>query len=224
MAAKYREHYASSYDSFSTRERIDFAYACGQACAQLLRGKRPKFSFDNRATAQSHCYVLIRDKDGNGQRDGFATYSSFSDIKPLILDKNEASGLETISAHAIWTSWQTQREVVSFIKGFKYLHLQHSNEALRSVASSSNDISGQLSEDAEVVKAVEGLLRTDSTAIALMAMDFPDERSVSNLTMERQLHLVLMLKFSLKAYALGKGLNETDFSRVWELLRSKYFS
>jgi hypothetical protein len=50
----------------------------------------------------------------------------------------------------------------------------------------------ELSEDAEVVKAVEGLLRTDSTAIALMAMDFPDERSVSNLTMERQLHFNLL--------------------------------
>ena len=130
------------------------------------------------------------------------------------MDRSEASGLETFSPRAIWTSWQTQRGVDSFIKGFKNLHLRYSSEALRSDDSSSAEKSGQLSEDADVVKTIEELLRSDLTAIALMGSAFPAEQSVCNLTMERKVHLSLMLKFSLKAYAVGKGMNETDFSRV----------
>jgi hypothetical protein len=202
------------------RERIDFAYACGQACAQLLHGERAKFSFHNRATTESHHYVLIRDKYGNAQRDGFSIHSNLPSIKELIMESSEVSGVETFSSRAIWSSWQTQGEVASFIKGFKYLHLQYSSEALRSADISSDEESKQLSEDAEVVLAIEGLLRSDQTAIALMGSAFPDEQSVCNLTMERKVQLMLMLKFSLKAYALGKGMTETDISRVWKLLQS----
>ena len=86
VATEYRQHYASSSNRKSSwmRERIDFAYACGQACAQLLHGKRAKFSFRKRESTESHRYVLIRDKYGNGQRDGFSTYSGFrrGDIFP----------------------------------------------------------------------------------------------------------------------------------------------
>ena len=74
------------------------------------------------------------------------------------------------------------------------------------------------------VVAIEGLLKTDLSARYLMGSTFPDEHSLITLSLWQRSHLLLLLNFSLKAYALGKGMNETDSQRVWDLLERKYTS
>ena len=133
------------------------------------------------------------------------------------MEGNEAPTFQSSAPLAIWKSWQTQKEVESFIKGFKYLQLQYSSvcsvrpglqvpEALRSDADDARD--------AEIVSAIEHLVNTDLTARALMEPTFPGERSLTRLSHRQRSQMLLLLKFSLKAYALGRGMDEEDSQRV----------
>ena len=55
-----------------------------------------------------------------------------------------------------------------------------------------------------------------------MGTTFPEQHSLSRLSHRRRSQLLLLLKFNLKAYALGKGMNEADSQRVLGLLEKKY--
>ena len=57
-----------------------------------------------------------------------------------------------------------------------------------------------------------------------MGSTFPDEHSLFWLSFRQRSQLLPLLKFSLKAHALGKGMNEADSQRVRDLLEKKYTS
>ena len=109
-----------------SRESIDFAYASGQGCSQLLHGKKSKISPHDRPTTDSICYILMRDRYGSSPEQGFVVYLTWHEIASLVMADSESSS-ESSSPLAIWTSWQTQKEAKSFIKGFKYLQHQFSS-------------------------------------------------------------------------------------------------
>ena len=225
-----------------SRDSIDFAYACGQGCSQLLHGEKSKFSSHDRPTTDSICYILIRDKYGSNPEQGFVVYLTWDEIAPLVMADSESSS-ESSAPLAIWTSWQTQKEAKSFIKGFKYLQFQFSSTrsghpgfpvfaALRSevVAKDDAKVGARLQDNAasrsetDDVVAIESLLQTDLSARYLMGSTFPDHHSLCWLSLWQRSQLLLLLNFSLKAYALGKGMTEADSRRVWDLLEKKYNS
>ena len=225
-----------------SRESINFAYASGQGCSQLLHGKKSKISPHDRPTTDSICYILMRDRYGSSPEQGFVVYLTWHEIASLVMADSESSS-ESSSPLAIWTSWQTQKEAKSFIKGFKYMQHQFSSThsdrpgsavttALRSAVDAKYDVkdSRSLQDNAALrsvagdVVAIEGLLKTDLSARYLMGSTFPDEHSLITLSLWQRSHLLLLLNFSLKAYALGTGMNETDSQRVWDLLERKYTS
>ena len=55
-----------------------------------------------------------------------------------------------------------------------------------------------------------------------MGSTFPDQHSLFWLSLRQRSQLLLLLNFSLKAYAIGRGMNETDSQRVLYLLEKKY--
>jgi len=225
-----------------SRWSIDYAYACGQGCSQLLRGKKSKVSPHDRPSIDSICYILIRDRYGNSPDQGFVIYSSWDEIAPLVMEGHQAFSFESSAPLAIWKTWWSQKEVKSFIKGFRYLQLQFSSicghpglpvfAALRSgIDAKCVDIDGPAHQDtaasrsvADDVTAIEGLLKTDLSARYLMGSTFPDEYLLFWLSHRQRSQLLLLLKLGLKAYALGKGMNEADSQRVLGLLEKKYNS